>query len=431
MHRYYVIAIALIGIGFAGVLFLAVPDAPAILVVTITGGVVGLFALFCLFGTYLPLRRFHPLQERFGFVAGGENPDVLTGIWEGCPVRIQYHELRKSRRARLSICLLVPLPVPSSVVFQRERVLHRLVKWSGLTRESQAEDPSFNRRVFAESENDAVVPLLVADAGVRAQVLALLSIPRSTVSLDVDGVGMTIGGHLGWPKYFKPDAVQKILSQLLQMAHYASNVLRHAPASVHQRAQTTWEGPRLAFDDERSFAERVALLRHPGRLAIFIAAVLLFLGPALTLWGARYQPISWRLHLIGLGVAGVFLVFYTRLVFVFVRGHSQSHRCFSTFMFAALVGFPTFWIGGLKVANGFLDLSAPFVVEGQILRRISKRPRIELRIELPDLNGTVSVRVSRERYRTAKPGADLPLLLSAGALGEPWVVRAALVEDQR
>ena len=430
MHRSYVIAVTLTGIGFAGVLLLAVPNAPAILVVAITGGVVGLFTLFWLFGTHLPLRRFHPLQERFGFVASGENPDVLTGMWQGCPVQIQYHESRKSRRARLSICLLIRLPIPSSVLFQRERVLHRLVKWSGLTRESQAEDPSFNRRVFVESENDAVAPLLVADAGVRAQVLALLNIPRSMVNLDVDGVGMTIVGHRGWPKYFKPDAVQKVLSQLLQLAHYASNALRHAPASVHQGSQAPWEAPPLAIDEERSFAERIALLRHPARLAITIAALLFFVGPALTVWGVRYQPVTWRLHIIGLGLAGVFLFFCARLIFAFVRGHSQSHRYFSTFMFAALVGFPTFLIGGLKVANGVLDPNSPFVAEGEVVRRVSKKPRLEVRIDLPGQGGTVFIRVSREEYRAAKPGQSFPVLLSPGALSEPWVLGSGVEGDR-
>lgn len=431
MHRSYFIATALMGVGFLGVVFLAVPDAPITLGLGISGAVAGLFILFWFFGTYLPPRRFHPVQERFGFTASEECPDTLTGVWRGHPVRIQYHEFRKSRRARLSISILIPHLAQSSVFFHREGILHRLVKGIGLTREAQTADPIFNGRVFVKSDTDEIVPPLVGHAGIRSQVLALLSIRRSTVSLDMDGVGMTIAGHLGWRKYFKADAVQEILSRLLQLAELTLHVLRDVPAGGREGSRASWEAPPLASGEARTFTQRMALLRHPARLAIFIAALLFFVGPALIVWGARYQPVTWRLHLLGLGLAGGFLFVYTLLVFAFVRGHSRSHRHFSTFMFAALVGFPTFWIGGLKVANGLLDPSTPFVVEGQILRHVRKKLRLEVRIDLPDHSGAVSVRVSREQYRAARPGESLPIVLSAGGLGEPWVVRPVLAEDGR
>ncbi len=395
------------------------------------GGCDGLFFLFWIFGTYLPLRRFHPVQERFGFTASEECPSTLTGVWRGHPVRIHYHEFRKSRRARLSISILIPHPTQSSVLLHREGILHRVVKSVGLTREAQTADPIFNRRVFVESDTDEIVPPLVTHPGIRSQVLALLRIRRSTVGLDMDGVGITIAGHLGWRKYFRADAVQEILSRLLQLAEHTVPVLRDVPATVQEGSRASWEAPPLASGDARTFIQRMALLRHPARLAIFIAALLFFLGPALTVWGARYQPVTWRLHLLGLGVAGGFLLAYTFLVFAFVRGHSQSHRYFSTFMFAALVGFPTFWVGALKVTNGLLDPSSPFVVEGQVLGHVRKKPRLEVRIDLPNQSGAISVRVSMEQYRTARPGMFLPIVLSSGALGEPWVVRAALVEGQR
>ncbi len=431
MHRSYVIATALVGLGFAVVLLLVVPDLPVIPVLVIAAGVMALFFLFWVFGTYLPLRRLHPVQERFGFTASEEYPSTLTGVWRGHPVRIQYHEFRKSRRARLSISILIPHPTRSSVLFHREGMLHRLVKSIGLTREAQTADPVFNRRVFVESDTDEIVPPLVTHPGIRSQVLALLRIRRSTVSLDMDGVGITIAGHLGWRKYFRADAVQEILSRLLQLAEHTLHALRDVPAAVQEGSRASWEAPPLASGAARTFTQRMALLRHPARLAIFIAALLFFLGPALTVWGARYQPVTWRLHLLGLGLAGGFLLVYTFLVFAFVVGHSQSHRYFSTFMFAALVGFPTFWIGALKVANGLLDLSSPFVVEGQILGHVRKKPRLDVKIDLPDQSGAISVRVSMEQYRTARPGQFLPIVLSSGALGEPWVVRAALVEGQR
>ncbi|MGH7370147.1 MAG: hypothetical protein ACREIN_04595, partial [Candidatus Methylomirabilaceae bacterium] len=60
-----------------------------------------------------------------------------------------------------------------------------------------------------------------------------------------------------------------------------------------------------------------------------------------------------------------------------------------------------------------------------------KKPRLDVKIDLPDQSGAISVRVSMEQYRTARPGQFLPIVLSSGALGEPWVVRAALVEGQR
>ncbi len=83
MHRSYVIATALVGLGFAAVLLLVVPDLPVIPVLVIAAGVMALFFLFWIFGTYLPLRRFHPVQERFGFSANEEAPSTLTGCGGG------------------------------------------------------------------------------------------------------------------------------------------------------------------------------------------------------------------------------------------------------------------------------------------------------------------------------------------------------------
>lgn len=431
MDRSYLIAAALIALGLAAGLLFAVPEAP-ILPILIAAAVVG--ALFWLFGDYLPLRRFRPLKERFGFTEGADlleplgryqkekRPDILTGMWGNYRVQIQYESASRHRSPSLYIHLLHNLASTPDISFYRENLYYRFVKSIGLSREKESDDPIFNAGVYVESENDEALGPLLASPELRSDILFLLSIRRTTVALSPDAVSMTIRGHCGWPKYFKPEKVEEILDRLAAIAKNSQTALQRT--SLFPR-----EAPAIKNFEGLTLRERIALLRHPDRLVIFTAALLFFLGPALIAWGARYQTVTWRLHLIGLGLAAVSLAVYTPVVFSSVRGRSQSHRQFATFMFAALVGFPTFCVGALKVSNGFLDLHPPFVVEGQLVSQVSKSTRLNLRVTLPERSGTVSVLVSPLRYRTAKPRQLLPILLSPGALDEPWVV--GLMEDKK
>lgn len=373
-------------------------------------------------------RTLRPIAEGLGFRhahdGAREAPNFLVAMWRGQLVQIHYQTSSRSRRARVSISLLVPQPIESGVLFHRENTLYRFVKAVGLTREAQAIDSAFNQRVFVESENDEVVPPLIAHAGLRREVLALLDIPRSTVRLDGDGASVIIVDHLGWRRYFAPNKIEEILSHLRELSQNASSTLQPAPYELRTRSGLAGETPTLVLSEGRTFAGRLALLRHPPQLAIAVACLLTFLGPLLLLWGTRYQTISWRLHALGLGLAGVCLVFYTPRVFGFVRSRSQSHRTLATFMFAALVGFPPFFVGGRKIVNGLLDRNPPIIVEGQVLGHVRKRRELRVWVALPRQSGAVSVSVSPRQYRATLRGQLLPIIVSPGALGEPWVVRS-------
>lgn len=424
MHRSHIVAGILIALGFGAVMLLAEPGLPLMPILAVAVGVAALFFLFWLFGTYFPLRRFTPLKQRFGFAASEEQPDLLTGTWQELPVEIQYREAAKGRPPQLSIRLLRERPSLPEIVFRGETALYRLVKSVGLSREQQSGDPIFDRAVYVESERDDVLPPLLASDALRFEILSLFRIRRTEVTVGPDGVGVMILGHLGWRKYFAPEKVQEILERLVAIARHIEAAARSGTGKIKEaRPPVCIEG--------LTFRQRLALLRHPARLAIFIACLLTFVGPALFFWGLRYQPVSWRLHLYTLGLFTISILIYTPLAFSFTRGHSRSHRLFSTFMFAALVGFPTFWLGLLKVTNGLLDRHEPFVVEAEILRRVSKGNRFEVKIDLPDQSGRVSVQTSRQRYLAAKPGEPIPILLFPGALGEPWVVGATTEKISR
>lgn len=417
MNKDLLIATLLTAVGFSAVVLLAVPGVPIAPVLVVGLGVTLLFLLFWFFGQYLPLRRFVPLKQRFGFTEVPGDPDLLTGVWQDRKVRIHYREASRRHRGepRLTIQMLHDCSFLPGMVFRREDFFHRLVKTIGLSKEAQAGDPLFDPKVYVESEDDAAVSPLLAREELRLQVLALLDIPQSLVTVDAEAVGIVIRGHFGWSKYFKPDRVQNILDHLSTLA----SVIAETP-------QTSFQAPERAqeFDlsEGRTLSERLKPLRHPARLAIFGASLSMFLGPALFFWGTWYQPLTWRLHLFAFAFSGICFLVYIPLAFSFARGQSRSHQIFSTFMFAALVGFPTFWVGGLKVINGFFDRQPPVAVEAHIRRRESKGTRLEVFIEVRDQRGNVSIAVPPELYRAARAGQSTSLLLAAGALGEPWVV---------
>lgn len=417
MNKDLLIAALLTAVGFSVVVLLAVSGVPVAPVLVVGLGAALLFVLLWFFGACLPLRRFVPLKQRFGFNVVPGDPNLLTGMWQGRKVRIQYHQASKRHRGepRLTIRMLHDCGFLPGVVFRREDLFHRLVKAIGLSKETQAGDRLFDNEVYVESEDDAAVPPLLAREELRLQVLALLDIPQTVITVDAEAVGIMIRGHFGWSKYFKPDRVQDVLDHLSTIA----SVIAETPRSSLQAFE---QAQASDLSESRTLSERLKLLRHPARLAIFSASLSMFLGPALFFWGTRYQPVAWRLHLYALALSCVCFLVYAPLAFSFARGHSRSHQMFFIFMFAALVGFPTFWVGGLKVVNGLFDRQPPVAVEAHIARRLSKGTRLELFVDHYDKSGIVSVAVPPQLYRTSRPGQSTRLLLSPGALGEPWVV---------
>lgn len=382
------IAIVVVALGFAAMAF---PDAPFTLVLAIAALAAGAYILVWFLGTCLPRPRF-----------------LSPTSWEAYPVLFQYHEMDRGQLPWLSIDLFYDrasfaiFPEPSSPVatFRRERLYHRLFKWIRLSLEKQSGDRTFDTKVYAEAEDDQALPPLLAFPEVRAQVLALLRIPRTDVRLGPRAVGITIRGHLGWHKYFRPEKVREISGRLATISRYAGTALQTAAS----------EAP--------SFSLR---LRRPLDLAMFIGALTFPIGVFLYIWGTRYETVGWQLHVLALGLASACLFIYVPLAFVVTRGGSRSHRFFSGFVVAFLVGFPTFWIGGLKVANGLLDFHSPLVIEGQILGHAGKST-LEVWIDLAEESAIVSVKVTPERYRTAKAGESISVLLYPGAFREPWVV---------
>lgn len=93
-------------------------------------------------------------------------------------------------------------------------------------------------------------------------------------------------------------------------------------------------------------------------------------------------------------------------------------------MIIGLVGFPSFFVGSLKIINGLFDFRAPVPIQAQVHSRVSKSCRVNVQIHLPELQGGGSVKVSPQQYETLQRGDFIPVLISPGALGQPWIVKA-------
>lgn len=469
------ISIALIVGGFAMVMAIASPGLPVVILLIVSAFVAALFWLFWFFGENIPLRRFQPLKERLGFKEGPDlleplgryqdktHPDILTGAWRGHKVQIQYHSFRRDERASLSIHILHSLPEIPTTIFRQEGLLHRLAKGSGLSREADSPDPLFNQRVYVESDRDEALQGLLASADLRRGILGLLEISKATVALTPETVGITIHGHWGWPRYFQPEKIQEILERLFSISkslkgtHFSpSDARAKTAASVLEgdaktnrlitrlRSVLGDEEPALSDIEGRTLAERFSpqplrgfpllpqgakgkqsLMKGSSRMAIFVACLLMFLGPILFIWSLRYQTLGWKLPGIGLALAAISFLLYLPFLYFFARGRSQSHRFFFSFIIPALIGFPSFWVGSLRVANGLFDKNRPFVVMGQVIGRDREKPRLEVWVESPR-HGSVFIRVSQELYHSLSRGTIVPVHLSPGALGEPWVVPVVL-----
>jgi hypothetical protein len=353
-----------------------------------------------LFAGLLPdRRRLHRLAERLGLER--QPGDRLEGAVRGHSVSIDYQPRARGEPPALSLSVPRTLPLRESVRFRRKGVLHRVVRAVGLTREVPSGDESFDRAVFCASEDDSPLAPLVADTGVRAAVRRLLDSPGARVDLTARGASVRYVWRPGWGARFRASHVERAVEELAELTYRADRVLDRSPPEG-----LTEEHPT------HPMREQPVWIKWP----LMGFAFSLVLGPATMWWGSRYPTCSWRLQLIGAGIAVPLLLLGMALAYAALRGRSTSHSDFGFLLLAGAIGLPSLGAGTLAVVNGVFDRGAPAATPAQ-WQAVPGRNRLELRFAAPGCPTTAHI----GRGRAPAERESVYVLVQPGALGEPWI----------
>lgn len=147
-------------------------------------------------------------------------------------------------------------------------------------------------------------------------------------------------------------------------------------------------------------------------------------GMALMLFGMRYQPLTWRLHITGATFAAAAMTFYASWLVSILREHNAE--IVHDFVVLALLGYTAFamlFVGGFKTLNGAADGKAAAPFEGRILSVDSGRNEVRVLIPLADRTGIVSFSLDPVEFARVSRAQSMKVLLHPGAIGEPWVAR--------
>ncbi len=374
-----------------------------------------------------------PLAERFDFrpaegETGAEDHSTLRGDWSGNPVRIVHESTAWYQADRLVVRLKRDFHLAGEVRFRRRSGLHALAHRIGLIPDIDPVDRDFHRAIVPEADHDEEIEPLLSEPGLREAVLRLVGNRRTTVAVHGEGIEIRHRGRRFFPgaglrESVRPAGIQAELDAMDQLADATSSALRgHTPPA---RAQKPGDATAEGLDDEwLPLAESIA--EHRFGALLLAGPMLVFVGPALLLWGINFPPITWDLYLIGLGVGLGLLLLYAWLAIHILRGRTQSLRDFLLFFGGAAVGLLTLAPGALAGINGLFDGATPTTASAAVERRLGDGHHLHVRlVEATERSRTLTVAVPTTVYEELERGDEIDVRVMPGALGFRWLAGAA------
>ena len=371
-----------------------------------------------------------PIAQRFDFrpvddEAATDDQATLQGDWAGNAVRVSHETTPWYQADRIRIRLKRELPLAGEVRFRRRGRIHEFAHRIGLIPDIDPVDRDFHRAIVPEAEHDAEIGPLISDPGLREAVLRLVTDRRTTVAVASDGIEIRYSGRrfvpgAGLRERVRPAAIQADLDTMDQLGDAANSALRvHEPPA---RPEAAPDALAEGLDDEwLPLAEAIA--GHRLGSLLLLGPMLVFVGPAVLLWGVNYPPITWDLYLIGAGAGAVLLALYAGLAIRVLRGRTRSLRDFLLFVVGAALGLLTLAPGALAGLNGLLDGAQLTPTAAAVERRLGDGHHLHVRTTDPP-GRTLTVAVPRAAYEELERGDEIDVLVRPGALGFPWLVGA-------
>jgi hypothetical protein len=284
------------------------------------------------------------------------------------------------------------------VTFRREDDLDVMAKEREVARELQTGDDEFDRAVYIESDApDAHLLTMLAAPAVRTAITSLVSrglrvrIVEGTISTD----------DRATPECFTEERTRKIVSAL--------RVIAGAPRSLER-----------VVEEPRSGARVLAKLVY---LCLPLGVLLLFVG------SSSYPAISYgNLALAGGLAALIVAIAIQPLLTRAMRGRSTSHRELVPMRGVSFVGLVVLGIALSIFLNGALDRSAEWTEAGSVqsARYDDEDGTTIVTIRTPARTFEMTV---ADKPKAVRPGSPATIWLRAGAFGQPWEARPAVVES--
>jgi hypothetical protein len=395
-------------------------DYPVMLVMML-GSLVLTFGIAVPLGRWLARtgrpRRLAALSSKLG--GGAPRPIDLPGekakVWA---FEVEQGGVKAEVTSRAAgnqevVTLVLRGPALPRLVVRRETGIDRFGKRLRINRELQAGDPSFDPKVYLESDElDRTLQKLLGVAQVRTLLLALLDAGYRSVTLGPAGIslGLTRVGRRVVPV---DAAAVKIALELL------------APLKAAL--------PEFFPDD----------LRTPGRARGDLAAAVAVLAFIAGIFARYVLPtglvdygspalIATQNRVAG-GAMVAWLIFIP-LFWAYVRGHSRSFR---NLLVVVLMGaYPMLTIApeALFAANSLLDRGGATSARVTVRSKKTYHGKVDkayLRVSCwvhpADPKDDVSLLVSRKTYDRFKDADRVDLTLRPGALGWQWIEKFELV----
>jgi hypothetical protein len=333
-----------------------------------------------LHAVWLPPGKSTPPRVRFTTLAGPlAQPPVIGPLPapSGGPFRAGTHARIES-------------PAPLTLRFESK--LDRIGKWLRINRETQTGDPSFDDRVYLESEApDALVLAALVDRGTRAGVVACLTLGCASLTLDD-------AGYLG------------------------------AEIALTNEASVAPESIATVLDTLAATAEGIPPLQGRGhhRSRVGVIPTIAVLGTLLS-WPLFYlvdwiwEPLGSDLYATAM-LGGLLLwVLLLPILFITLRGRSVSLRDFLMSAIFLALGLPLGGADLLLTLNGLLDSSAPSAHVTQVKKRRHTTGRnSSSHVTLDSWHEgeqTIEIKIGDSLYDELPPGQAVTVMTRRGFLG--------------
>jgi|GEM_PF-3689720 len=369
-----------------------------------------------------------PLAERYALRPAADDSavtDAIEGKWDATPIRVRHVSRPWYQRDELIFELRHELPLSGEVRFRRKTRLHRLAHAIGLIPDVDPVDRDFHRHIAPEADHDEDIAALVGAPGIREALMRLVRDRRTQVSISRQGVAVHYAGRLliagaGLRRHARPQAAQGTLIELHQLLDATAMALRG-----HRPKPTEEDAPHAdAEGDELVLPLLEALGEHRLGSVLLIGPMMLFVGPAVLVWGMDFPPLTWTLYGLGLATGLALLTLYGGIAYRVLRGRTRSLRDFSLLFTSAAVGLLTLAPGVAAGINGLFDPGPPEPATAVVERRLGDGHHLHIRIPV-ESSRLLTVAVRSSQYQALERGDSLDVRVMPGALGYPWLLGAA------
>jgi hypothetical protein len=283
----------------------------------------------------------------------------------------------------------------------RESGWDRFFKRIGFAHELQTGDAAFDATVYVTCDHPALAPVLQADAGARAAILALFDAGAQRIFADGANLWVRRAGHR------EPDATELALLATVREA------LQAVPATDLPTLRDPYFWRALGIG---AVAWSLALYGLPATLEAATRVEPLYF---------QWKPVITLGLIAALGV----LVGLVGLTWVLLRGSSRSHRIFLENALVLTLGLPFSMTTLVSDLNISLDRSPAVVLRARVqatyttISRSRHGSHTHYHVRLAPQNASLprQVEVSSGTYVRAHQGGNLIVTMHAGALGVPWV----------